>query len=203
MGAGPLPRLQPEEVDPMMRQGLWTALLLGTVLLGQTSVALAQDTQPAAAADPAPNVTITLTVGDTEGKSGQSERSYRMVALSGGRTARLLMGWRMPIPTSQSVDENDPADPVISYVYQNIGMSADIEARVLEDGRIMLHGMIELSGSRDETPAEPAAGSPPIIGTFQQGLHVVVEDGKTLRVAEVPDPEGGNLYLEVHAEVMK
>ena len=187
----------------MMRQGLWTALLLVTVLLGQTSIALAQDTQTAAAVEPAPNVTITLTVGDTEAKSGQSERPYRMVARAGGRPARLLIGWRMPIPTTQSTDGDDDDDPVMTYVYQNIGMSADIEARVLEDGRIMLHGMIELSGSRDETPAAPAAGSPPIIGTFQQGLHVVLEDGKSLRVAEVPDLEGGTLYLEALAEGMK
>jgi hypothetical protein len=178
-------------------------MLMAAALLAPMSVVAAQDTEPEAAANAAPNVMIILTVGDTDAEPGQEERSYRMVALSGGRPAGLLMGWRMPIPTTQSAAEDEAGEPVISYVYQNIGMSADIEARVLADGRILLHGMVEMSGPRGGPPTEIDADNPPIIGTFQQGLHVVLENGKPLRVAEVPDPEGGTLYLQVRAEVMK
>ena len=42
----------------------------------------------------------------------------------------------------------------------------------------------------------------PIIGTFQQELNVTLKEGKPLRLAEVPDPEGGRVHLEIKAEVL-
>jgi hypothetical protein len=42
----------------------------------------------------------------------------------------------------------------------------------------------------------------PLIGTFQQDLNVLLRAGKPLRIAEVPDPEGGTMYLELSAEVL-
>jgi hypothetical protein len=184
----------------MKRLRMLTVLLLATLIVLPWHGALAQEEQPDSAELTGGNVAITIKVGDTEPDGGPSERTYRMVALSGGPTASLLMGWRMPIPTSQAAADSDSVTPVVSYVYQNVGMSADIETKVLSDGRLMLRGMIEVSGARAPTESRPELSELPVIGTFQQGLYVVLEDGKWMRIAEVPDPDGGTLYLEIRAE---
>ena len=63
--------------------------------------------------------------------------------------------------------------------------------------------MIEVSGKRDEPPSAQNELGLPIIGTFQQDIYVVLRDGKPLRVAEVPDPEGGTIYIDLRIDVLK
>jgi hypothetical protein len=49
------------------------------------------------------------------------------------------------------------------------------------------------------------AGAPagmPVIGTFQQEIDVDLAAGKPLVVAEVPDPEGGVLRMELEAGIL-
>jgi Flp pilus assembly secretin CpaC len=147
-----------------------------------------------------PNIKITLTVGDVEAEEGPTVRHYALIARDGGSPASLLMGWRTPIPTSTASD--DGSAPVTSYVYQNVGMTARIEARVLDDDRILVSGAIEISGARREAQLPGASKYAPTIGTFQQELNVLLRKGKPLRVAEVPDPEGGTMYLELEAEIL-
>jgi hypothetical protein len=142
------------------------------------------------------NVLLTLTIGEV--KEGP-RRDYKIVTRS-GEAASLLVGWRTPIPTVRSGDA-DSGEPVTSYVYQNVGMTARLRPTLLPDGRLRLDGEIEISGSKKsdvvETPDEM-----PVIGTFQQNLDVIVKRGEPLRVAEVPDPEGGQLYLELEARLL-
>lgn len=146
-----------------------------------------------------PNVRITLTAGKIEGGPDSTEKVYRILTRAGGPPARLLVGWRMPIPTTQSSDEGE-----VSFVYQNVGMSAHLETALLSGDRVLVRGMIEISGRKKGAPEAAAdAGRPPIIGTFQQDLSVVLRDGEPLRVAELPDPEGGTLFLDMRAEVLR
>ena len=147
-----------------------------------------------------PNIRITLTVGDVEADKGPTVRHYALIARDGGSPASMLMGWRTPIPTTTSFD--DGSSPVTSYIYQNVGMTAKIEARVMGDGRILISGAVEISGARREGPGREVSAQAPTIGTFQQELSVLLRKGKPLRVAEVPDPEGGTMYLEIEAEVL-
>ena len=147
-----------------------------------------------------PNIKITLTVGDVEAEEGPTVRHYALIARDGGSPASLLMGWRTPIPTSTA--SNDGSAPVTSYVYQNVGMTARIEAQLIDDGRILVSGAIEISGARREAQLPGASSYAPTIGTFQQELNVLLRKGKPLRVAEVPDPEGGTMYLQLEAEIL-
>lgn len=148
-----------------------------------------------------PNIKITLTVGDVDaGKT--SEKIYKLLARDGASKARMLMGWRTPIPTTSGVGDDGSA-PVTSYTYQNVGMTAVLEAKLVADGRVLVSGVVELSGARGQGPeGMQAPQNAPIIGTFQQDLNVLLQPGQALRVAEVPDLDQGTLYLELSAEVL-
>jgi len=161
----------------------------------------AQSPAPEPAQGSGPNLEITITVGRiAEGSQAESSvHSYRMVAREGGPPVEMLMGWRTPIPTTRKADDGEA--PVTAYVYQNIGMSASLRTRLVEDGRrILCEGEIEISGMREPDAKSGAPPDMPIIGTFQQALHVLLTPGKPLRVAQAPDPEGGARYLELTAE---
>ncbi len=147
------------------------------------------------------NVAVTLIVGQTGGPAGPLERTYRMLGQEGS-PARMLMGWRAPIPTRQSADE-PAAAPSTSFVYQNVGVSADLRTEILGDGRVLIDGQIEISGPRGGQLADMSSGKPPLIGTFQQMLRVALPKGKRLRVAEAPDPDGGRVYLDLEADLLE
>lgn len=164
-----------------------------------TLAALALSSSAATAQEASPegdgtNVLLTLTLGEvTEGPT----RTYRLVARS-NEMSSMLIGWRTPIPT---VRDNADGDPVTSYVYQNVGMTARLRPELLAKKKLRVRGEVEISGSRDAEMKENVEGMP-IIGTFQLDLDVLLEEGKTLRVAEVPDPESGQRYLEITAELL-
>jgi hypothetical protein len=182
----------------MRRSGVFVTLICGALLLSPAGATWAADEQEEAA----PNIRITLTTGKVEAGSDSEEKTYHLVVRDDGPPARLLMGWRMPIPTTRSLGETADGEQEVSFIYQNVGMSAHLETRLLAADRILVRGVIEISGKR----GGPATGldhrNPPIIGTFQQDLSVVVLDGEPLRVAEVPDPEGGTRFLDLQAVVM-
>jgi hypothetical protein len=150
-----------------------------------------------------PNVRIVLTTGRAEGGSEGEEKTYRLITRADGPPAKLLMGWRMPIPTTRSATELDEGEPEVSFVYQNVGMSAHLETRFIDSDRVLVRGIIEISGKKDAPDAERDPSHPPVIGTFQQDLSVVLRDGEPLRVAEVPDPEGNTLYMDLRVDVMR
>lgn len=180
---------------------LLVCLLCVTLAGGVVSTTFAHDEDSESQATyVGPNIKITLTVGDVEADTGPTVRRYTLIARDGGSPASLLMGWRTPIPTTTSSD--DGTAPVTSYVYQNVGMTANIEARLMKDGRMLISGAVEISGARREAMTGGASLQAPTIGTFQQQLNVLLRAGKPLRVAEVPDPEGGTMYLQLEAEIL-
>jgi hypothetical protein len=150
-----------------------------------------------------PNIRIILSTGKVGDDADAAEKTYRLVTRADGPPARLLMGWRMPIPTTRSVGEGEDDEQEVSFVYQNVGMSAHLETRLLGPDHVLVRGMIEISAKRNGPTIDPDAGRPPVIGTFQQDLSVALRDGETLRVAEIPDPEGGTLFLDLRAEVIR
>jgi len=145
-----------------------------------------------------PNVLVTLVIGDLD--DAKQPRTYRLVARDRGPRAELLIGWRMPIPLAQSGQQGS-TEAKTEYTYQNVGVTARLRVEVLDDGRVLVEGEIEASGSRDKQPEEQTGGAPPTIGTFQQALSVLMRPNEPLRVAEVPDPEGGRLYLQLQVDV--
>jgi len=186
----------------MKRVLLSVCLLAASWMLVSTAPVWAQsDTE--ATSPIGPNVRLTLTMVDSDPGVRPEERTYEYVARDGGGKATLIMGWRVPIPTTRAADDA-AGEPITEYVYQNIGFTAYLWVTILEDGRILVRGQIEASGAR-QGPVEmrdSAKDDMPIIGTFQQELNVTLKEGKPLRLAEVPDPEGGRVHLEIKAEVL-
>jgi hypothetical protein len=149
----------------------------------------------------APNVAVTLFVGKSGGPGGADEKVYRLLGQAGS-PARMLMGWRAPIPTRQSAADASDA-PAMSFVYQNVGVSADLETDVLPDRRIRVRGQIEISGPRGAQLGELTSTKPTLIGTFQQALSVVLTPGKKLRIAQAPDPDGGIVHLDLQVDLVE
>jgi hypothetical protein len=187
----------------MNRRHLFVSILLVLCFVIPASRALAHTEGDAAdGAYVGPNVQVTITIGDVEEQAGPTVRTYRLIARDGGSATRMMMGWRTPIPTSSAADAGGAPASVTSYVYQNVGMTAQVEVRVIGNGRILVTGAIEISGARRNPDVVQAPPGMPLIGTFQQDLNVLLRAGKPLRIAEVPDPEGGTMYLELSAEVL-
>ena len=161
--------------------------------------------RPALAAEPAQgggrNVQITITTGHTE-RRDVPVRTWRLLYREGAPRARMMMGWRTPIPTARGTAEASAEAPVTTYVYQNVGMTAQLETRVASASAIEIDGTIEISAARG-IPGVELPRDMPVIGTFQQELAVVLAPGKPLRVAEVPDPDGGTLYLQLEARLVE
>ena len=145
-----------------------------------------------------PNVQITLIVVKTGGEG--AERSYRMVGQDGSRTS-ILMGWRMPIPTAAKPTTEGAEPAVVNYIYQNIGVNADMEIKIVSPGHVRLNGTVEISGAREGKPRADGE-KVPVLGTFSQALTIVAAENKRIRIAEAPDPDGGTLRLELEVDVL-
>ncbi len=173
------------------------ALVLPIVLAAVAPAASAAATPPA----DRPNVSITLSVGRSGGASGAAEKVYKILGQEGA-TTRMLVGWRTPIPTRSS-DDKGGETPATSYVYQNVGLTADLDVEALPGDRLLVAGQLEISGAREGQGVAAAGGRPPMIGTYQQALRVVLKNGEKLRVAEGPDPEGGTMFVDLRVDRLK
>jgi hypothetical protein len=181
----------------MKRANVLPALLILVVSAALVGAPLAQDTEEARGVEP--NVQITLAVGDVDDPA--PERVYRVVGQAGSATHRMLTGWRMPIPTHKAPDGDEAESEVTAFVYQNVGVTANLKVWMLSADRIRLEGQIELSGANDKMDAASEAQMP-VIATFQQELRVVLKAGQPLKVAEVTDPEGRSLFLQLQVDVL-
>lgn len=186
-----------------MKRVLLAVCLLAAASLVISSLPVWAQGDPGTASAIGPNVRLTLTIIDSDPGSRPVPRVYEYVARDGGGKATLIMGWRVPIPTSRAADDAE-GDPTTEYVYQNIGFTAHLWVTILEDERILISGQIEASGARQapEEMREAAKDDLPIIGTFQQELSVTLKEGKSMSLAEVPDPEGGRVRIEIQADVL-
>ena len=182
----------------MSRLSMWVVLLFAVALWIPAHEAAAQEDPASAGPEYGSNVRITILVGKVLDDGSVNEREYRLVGREGGPRSEMLMGWRTPIPATQGDAEGD--GDVTSYVYQNVGVSANLEFRAVSPGRFVVLGVLEVSGVREQEVSEDGVPAPPKIGTFQQQLSVVLEEGKMLRVAEMPDPDGGQHYIDLKAE---
>jgi hypothetical protein len=172
-----------------------------TALCATAALAAPVGGPPERPKDDGANIALTLIVGQKGGPSGGYEKTYRMLGQD-GTISRMLMGWRAPIPTRHAGEDTEEAAET-SFVYQNVGVSADLGTTILDDGRVLVHGTVEISGPRGAQLGEMLSGKPTLIGTFQQALRVVLQKGKRLRVAEAPDPEGGTLFLDIQADPLE
>lgn len=144
------------------------------------------------------NVMITVRILDEKPGGETVDHSYRVLSLD-GRSAELLTGWRYPIPTSEATAAANVSE-VTSFSYQNVGVSANIDTRIIEQDRIQLRGVVEIS---DVEPGPTFAGrAAPKLGTFRHRFHVVLADGASQLISQVPKPGGGSASLELTAQIL-
>ena len=147
-----------------------------------------------------PNVLLTITVSN----GGDSpDKTYRLLARGDNSKASLMTGWRVPIPTTTSSGEEDgvTCGSTTAYTYQNVGLTAQVRARVMDDV-VALLGEIEVSTA--ETPTRDRNGTPtaPTIGTFQQQFSVLLTEQAPLELASVASPEGQTLQIRLEADIL-
>jgi len=119
----------------------------------------------------------------------RSDSDTRFIAqpqlrVSEGEQAELLIGDRVPIPTtsfntSQTVGGN--IVPITSFTYQNVGITIKLEPRVHHNKEVTLKVQIEVSqvtGSIDAGQTQQ-----PIIGTRQMQTVIRLRDGETNMLA--------------------
>ena len=141
------------------------------------------------------NVSIAIKVGRVEAGKAPTDQVFRMVLRDGADDAQMLVGWRMPIPTGKKSGDAGDAG-VTEYTYQNVGLTARFRVNKAATDRYAVDGEIEVSGTSKE-PNPGAGGAPPVIGTLQQRVSVMLAAGKPLRIAEGPHPEGGTAFVEI------
>ena len=146
---------------------------------------------------PLKNIRVTIQHEAVNPGGTQIAKTREVVAQEGSR-ATLLIGSRVPIAMSTVSGDDDDA-PVITYAYQNIGFSAELRAWVLPNGKISVEAEIESSQISPET----AGSKHPVILTYQQRVQVVLDDGTSMRVTRVEDPERVNGHFEITAEIVK
>ena len=149
---------------------------------------------------PGVNVMVTISVSKLEEGRRTSVRSYRLVAVAGGRPTELFTGSRVPIPatTFQAATQGAEVVPYTSYVYQNVGFSAEVRARVLPDGRIQLDAEIEDSALDSSVGRER-----PAVTSWTQKLGAIVADGEPMEIIRLEEGRGHPTVLEIRADVVK
>ena len=185
----------------MGRRWIHGASLLAALLITAGAV-LAADEPPSGAVGDHQNVRVTLTITKTgEDGAAASPRVFKLIGQDDSE-ASMMVGWRTPIPMTSAAKDDPSKTPTTSYIYQNVGVNAKMLIHVLSDDQISLRGSIEISGARDSKVTDAGGQKVPLIGTFQQNISVVVTPGKSMRIAEAPDPEGGTVALEIQASVL-
>jgi len=183
-----------------MSAARWSLSVILAVVLFQAAFCAAVAGEGGLAAS-GKNVQITLTIAKSAG-GNTPPKVLKLMGQDGSR-ARILVGWRTPIPTMSAASDQAGKAPVTNYIYQNVGVSAELMVNVLGQGKIHLEGQIEISGAREGPPVGAGGERAPLIGTFQQALNVIAVEGKKLRLAEAPDPEGGTVSLDIEATVLQ
>jgi len=138
------------------------------------------------------NVLLTFRLGPLEDGVRKDIRTYKLVARTGGTGSRLLTGSRVPLQSSRR--PNDETADAITYVYQNIGFSTEVNVWMLADGRIKVIANIE-----DSRIGEEVEGRPAIVETRQLSVDAILTPGIPLEVTRVENHHDKSGFVEVEA----
>ncbi len=176
-------------------------MLIVLASLAATSLVFAED-PPSRPEDSGVNLLFTLTIADQSRDGETTERSVRLLALN-GRSARLLTGWRYPIPTTTFNTSNTTGTgeivPITSYRYQEVGVSVSLKGWTVSEDRIRVEGRVEVSAVKEA--AEPAGSTLPKVGTFSHEFEVILTDGVEQVLAEAPRPDEASIGLAISGAI--
>ncbi|HEX5044450.1 MAG TPA: secretin N-terminal domain-containing protein [Candidatus Polarisedimenticolaceae bacterium] len=132
---------------------------------------------------PIPSVVLDFLRTDSDSKT----IAKPSVRVSEGEKAEILIGDRVPIPTtsfntSQTVGGN--IVPITSFTYQNVGITVQIEPRVHHNKEVTLKVQVEVSQIAGNVRSGGAGGQDqPIIGTRTIQTVIRLKDGETNMLA--------------------
>jgi hypothetical protein len=167
-------------------------------LLIHVPPAAAADDAPAAGLPPA-NILLKIRIGRLEAGKRVPVRSYDLLVTSGGSTAHLLSGARVPFPTvSRDADAPGATEEkhMTTFTYQNVGFSAEAQATLVDKNKIRVSAEIE-----DSRVKQGEAGAPPTVETRQLSVQVVLSEGVPVEVVRVEGEESG--YVEIEAKILR
>jgi len=125
-----------------------------------------------------PAVTLDFLKSDSDTKA----IAQPQLRVSEGEQAQLLIGDRVPIPTtsfntSQTVGGN--IVPITSFTYQNVGITLQIQPRVHHNKEITLQVQVEISQLTGSVSSGTGGQEQPIIGTRQIQTVIRLRDNET------------------------
>ena len=141
------------------------------------------------------HVLVTISIG--EGRN-EPARQYQLMVAEGGEMARLFTGTRVPIPTTTFQSQTEPAVPLTSFTYQNVGFTAQVRTW-LRDGKIKLDANIEESRIAPGSSNVPQ----PAVQTSQQTIQALLADGKPMRILRADDTAVKSGFVEFKAEIVR
>ncbi len=143
--------------------------------------------------DDGANVLVRLVLRD-----GDRERPIQALVLDGQRV-RTTTGWRVPI-VERVVDSNDGGQ-MASIQYQDIGMGVTLLVRIVGAGRIRISGEVDLGRIQEGEPTRAEAVDAPTVASFRHVFDVMLADGVSTTLAEVPKPDSGSSTLSITADI--
>ena len=122
------------------------------------------------------------------------------VRVSEGERAEVLIGDRIPIPTtsfntSQTVGGN--IVPITSFTYQNVGITVQIEPRVHHNKEVTLRISLEASQVTGTVPTGTLGQEQPIIGTRQIQTVIRLRDNETNLLAGLIQTSSADSFSSV------
>jgi hypothetical protein len=142
------------------------------------------------------NVLLIFRLGTLEDGARKDVKSYQLVVISGGSGSRLLNGARVALATTSR--PNDETADAVTFVYQNIGFSTEVNAWMLADGRIKVMASLE-----DSRIGEELAGKPATIETHQLSVDAILTAGIPLELTRVEGIRDKSGFVEVEATVLR
>jgi type II secretory pathway component GspD/PulD (secretin) len=158
----------------------------------------AQVTSPA---QPRPLIPVKIDVLLTRVKGTEKVASmpYSVWAVDGTR-AMLRLGSSVPVP--QAVVGGNPANPITSFSYQEVGVSIDVNVSPQPDGRYRLALVVEDTSLGEGMEAGTA--KLPVIRRYRLDTQVIVRDGQLSEFNVASDKvTGETIRAQVTMTVLK
>ncbi len=168
-------------------------LALATLPAVPPATAQSEGSESATTAHTTANVRLTVRVCQLDNGKRKVVKSYNLVVAAGGSGSQLLSGARVPIPTTA-----DDGSSEKSFVYQNVGFSIQVEALIVEAGKIQVIASIEDSRIRDGS-----GDAPPTIETRQLSVNAILSDGVPLEVTRVDGVTEQSGFVEIEATILR
>jgi len=156
--------------------------------------------------DPADSALYKVEFNIHDGSDASAKTGRRYTLLTGANhKAVFKVGSRVPVATGsfQPGVGGAGVNPLVNTQYSYIDIGVNIECWVSEmNGKIGMHGSIDLSTAEQHAAQGSAIPSNPTVGQTKLDLDMAVEPGKPTVIASIDDPV--NLRkLQVEATVTK